>query len=93
MKDIKKGQWIFTCSMQPQQFDHWINDDDFVTEIGSHHSLINCSLKIISDEYAKFFNDNELWNLFDEDDDNRWDKYENRLKRVCEEFDVKYEGL
>lgn len=115
LKNIKSGQWIFTCAMQPKQFDHYeekdpeqytkgnftdqqwddfLHYDDFVTIGGSWHSRRNCGLKPISESYAIFFIDNELWKLFFESDgDQCWVKYEERLRRVCDEFQIKYEGL
>lgn len=115
LKEIKKGQWIFTCSMQPKQFDHYeernpedytkgnftdeqwedfLKYDNFVTLEGSWHSRRNCGLKLISEAYALFFIENELWNLFfQSDEDQCWVKYEERLRRVCDEFDMKYEGF
>ena len=111
---MEKGDWLFTCSMKPLKFGHWIEKqgeypelkkklskeeyeefikrDDFVTLNGSHHSKSSCSLSPISDEYAKFFLRHQLWNLF-EVNGSDFDKYEEAVKKVCEIFNIKYEGI
>ena len=98
IKAIKKGQWLFSCSMKPLQFDHWdekYNDfDGFYTIEGSSHSVSNCSLSPISDEYAKFFIENKCDELFDASaEGNYWDAYENAVKELCTKHSIKYEGI
>ena len=62
---MKKGDWLFTCSMKPLQFDKWTDEYDFETIEGSHHSRTFCGLKPISENYAKWFLKNEFWNFFE----------------------------
>lgn len=114
---VEKGDWLFTCSMEPKQFSHWdeprnykdyaISDErwdemsekekekwmyeDFTTIGGSDHSRSNCGLSPISDEYAKFFIDKKLWELYDLYKD--FELYEEAVKKVCEAYKVKYEGI
>jgi len=90
---IERGDWLFTCSMRPEQFGAWRNDeeDDFNTLNGSDHSKRHCSLSPISDEYAKFFNDHKLWELYDIYND--FDKYSAAVKQVCMAFKIRYEGI
>ena len=90
---IEQGDWLFTCSMKPVQFGVWLNkeEDDFETLNGSQHSKRNCSLSPISDEYAKFFNDHKLWELYDIYED--FDKYKEAVKQVCLAFKIRYEGI
>ena len=118
IKAIKKGQWLFSCSMKPLQFDSWdvknykdygIRDrwdtlspeekeeflfNDFHTMEGSHHSLVNCSLSPISEEYALFFIANKCDQLFDSSvEGNYWDAYENAVRELCVLNNIKYEGI
>ncbi len=67
---------------------------NFETSDGSMHSLKHCGLRLISDEYAQFFLENKLWELFDSNDDIefRWLKYENKIKAICLENNILYEG-
>lgn len=62
---MKKGDWIFTCSMKPEQFGKWQDEDDFETIEGSGHNKNNCGLKPISEKYALWFLKNEFWLFFD----------------------------
>ena len=126
LKNIKKGQWLFTCSMKPLQFDSFNKEknpndynrsaftderweqfakyDDFVTMEGSHHSVKNCSLKPISESYAKWFNENKCWEIFDRiteelkikdeaEFNTRWDLYEEEVKKLCQRDGIEYEGI
>ena len=90
---IERGDWLFTCSMKPEQFGAWRNgeEDDFNTLNGSDHSKRHCSLSPISDEYAKFFNDHKLWELYDIYQD--FDKYREAVKQVCLAYKIRYEGI
>lgn len=114
---LVKGAWIFTCSMEPQQFgkfdiikaedydENYIKSlspeelddflhDGFETMAGSSHSIYHCSCSPISEKYATWFNENEIWNLFDEDNsDNKWDIYVTKVKKLCEEQGIEYEGI
>ncbi len=96
MKNIQKGQWLFTCSMQPLQFLAFDeNGDDFTTMNGSKHSVRNCSCKIISENYAKWFIDNKIEELFAKysNIDNRWELYENEVKELCKRDNIIFEGI
>ena len=82
-----------------EQF-HFIHDD-FETMEGSCHSRKNCSLEIISEDYAAWFIKNECWNIYDrimdrlEPDDeetNPWSLYEREIKELAEKDGIKYEG-
>ncbi len=77
--------------MMPQQFDKWLNEDMFITINGSQHSKENCSLSLISNKYAEFFNKHQLWELYDIYYD--FEKYENAVKQICEAYQIKYEGI
>jgi len=90
----QNGDWLFTCSMQPQQFDKWNDgdEDDFTTLNGSQHSRKNCSLSLISTEYALFFIKHQLWELYDINDKD-FDKYELAVRKICEAYRIKYEGI
>ena len=117
LKKVKKGDWLFTCSMKPKQFNEWdrfkkreeygkMSDikweqfskyDDFTTTEGSSHAVYGCSLKPISEEYAKWFIKNECWKIYDELKDNIgendiWGAYEVEIKKLCKLDNVKYEG-
>lgn len=87
------GDWLFTCKMEPVQFDKWIDDekDDFISIDGSHHSKINCSLSLISNKYAEFFIKHQLWELFDVHGQ-CFEKYEEAVKQICSVYKIKYEG-
>ena len=83
-ENIKKGDWLFTCSMNPVQFGEWENNekfDGFVTLSGSSHSRRNCGLAIISETYAKFFIENKCEELFDRNSCN-WEDYEKKVKKI-----------
>ena len=89
---MEKGDWLFTCSMNPEQFSHWIDDDSFATLNGSNHSKKYCSLSPISDEYADFFIRHKLSDLFEIHDED-FDKYESAVRKICEIFKMKFEGI
>ena len=63
---MNKGDWLFTCSMMPVQFDKWINDDMFETISGSDHSKKHCGCNPISRKYALWFLSNEVYKHYDE---------------------------
>lgn len=102
--EIKKGDWLFSCSMQPLQFSHWRNgsNDSFVTIGGSEHSERNCSLSSISEKYALWFIENRCWEIYDriseetmdneESFDSRWELYGSEIKKLAETAGIKYEG-
>jgi len=94
---VEHGDWIFTCKMEPQQFDKWLSgvynpEDDFVTIGGSQHSKTHCSLTPISDAYAEFFNKHKLWELYDIHYQN-FELYEEAVKKVCEVYKIQFEGI
>ena len=68
---------------------------NFATLDGSIHSLKHCGLRLISDKYAQFFMENKLWELFDSnvDIEFRWLNYENKIKTICLEKNIFYEGF
>lgn len=91
---MEKGDWLFTCSINPEQFSHWRDDDMdmFVTLNGANHSKKNCSLSPISDEYAEFFIKHNLSELY-EINYNDFDKYALAVRKVCDAFKIKFEGI
>jgi len=116
LKAVKHGDWIFTCKLQPLQFDTFRPEknaddynrqaftdeqweqfskyDDFVTLNGSNHSVKNCGLLKVSDAYAEWFNDNQIWLLYDKDPlETAFERYEARVKACCDYFEIEYEGL
>lgn len=88
LKGYDKNYWDNVSKEEREAF----IEDDFVTLEGSHHSRKHCSLTPISDEYAKFFNDHKLWELF-EINYKDFEKYEQAVKDVCKAFNVKFEGI
>jgi len=114
-KNLKKGDWLFTCAMKPKQFSHytennpddyspdemtnefldWCKFDDFTTLEGSNHSQKHCSCSPISEKYAKWFIENELDKLYDpqEPDEEKWENYERRVKELCIEVGIEFEGI
>jgi len=113
LKAFKHGDWIFTCKLQPQQFDKFTSEknpldydraaftderweifskyDDFMTIDGSNHSVGNCGLHKVSDAYAEWFIDNQMWLLYD--DNQQFECYEARIEAVCQYFGIEFEGL
>ena len=106
---LTKGQWLFTCAMVPKQFkcyhpknandypnaeEGWRNFNDFETMEGAFHSQGNCGCSPVSEEYAKWFLENKIHELYDEDEDEevRWENYEKRIKERCAKDVIKYEG-
>jgi hypothetical protein len=71
-RDITKGDWLFTCRMEPVQFRRWLyddlgpdNPDDFETLDGSCHSRLHCSLKPVSTAYGEWFKANRMEQYYD----------------------------
>lgn len=72
---VKHGDWIFTCRMNPVRFDRWLDTDQpegvngendyFTTLEGSDHSRLHCSLKVVSPEYAEWFIENRMWQWYE----------------------------
>ena len=94
---IDKGEWIFTCSMKPKQFDYWDDEqeDNFHTIDGSYHSRTHCGLVPITKEYAEWFIKNECDKLFDPESniEDKWDIYINKVKVLCERDNINFEGV
>ena len=91
-KKVKKGDWLFSCGIKPKQFSHFHNDpDSFETIEGSHHSVKHCSMGLMSEAYAHWFNENKVWTLFDEEDG--FEIYKSKVKKLCKRHNVKYEGI
>ena len=111
-KLVKEGNWLFTCKMEPVQFEKFLHNnpddydrknftdeewekfiyyDDFITKDGSNHSVTNCGLSLISEEYAKFFIEHELWSLYNKT--NCFEKYEIEVKEFCKQHNIEYEGF
>jgi hypothetical protein len=94
LKNITKGTWIFSCSMKPLQFGEWYDDqyDEFETIGGSQHSRRNCSLSIISEEYAKWFLANKIDELYVECGEDTWTIYEDKIRELAKRDGINYEG-
>ncbi len=117
-KDLKPGQWLFTCKMVPVQFaafdeekdpktwgrsadttdEEWelfAKYNDFQSIDGSCHSVKDCGCKPISDEYAKWFLDNNMQDLYDKhkDKEDVWELYEAAVKAAAEAAGLQYEGI
>lgn len=90
---MKTGDWLFTCRLEPLQFSHFENEDTFITTGLLSHSVKNCGLKPISEEYAKWFIENDCMSLFSENVENCWDLYENAIKELCKNDNIEYEGI
>ena len=56
---MNKGDLLFTCKMNPQQFSHNLSNGDFATLEGGSHSKTHCGCNAISTSYAKWFIENE----------------------------------
>lgn len=110
IRDLKKGDWIFTCRMEPVQFNYYsvkdpndyqkhmdndeewndfINFDDFITIEGSSHAQCGCGCKRITKEYAEWFLANKVWELSGDD----WELYESKVRDLCKSHDINYEGF
>lgn len=92
-RKVKKGDWLFSCGIKPRQFSHFHNGnpDSFETTEGSCHSVKNCSLGLMSDAYAHWFNENKVWELYKEE--KGLEVYESEVKKLCGRHDVKFEGI
>lgn len=78
IRNLKKGDWLFTCKMEPKQFgEFWVENKelkellkyycvgDFNTIDGSGHSIFGCGCKPISKKYAMFFIAHKLGEYYD----------------------------
>jgi hypothetical protein len=95
MKNLKKGQWLFTCSLKPKQFSHYDdNDEDFNTIGGANHSFKHCGCKLISDEYAEWFINNITEDMLPPSgNEKRWEIYETKIKELCIRDNIEFEGF
>jgi hypothetical protein len=64
---MERGDWLFTCRMEPAQFGEWDKNDPlfFETLEGSGHDVQHCSLTPISDKYAAWFLKHQIWRMLD----------------------------
>lgn len=131
-KNLKKGDFILTCSLIPKQFSHynfpdrskwdknyykptgnayldkkecpsdtWEDDkwddfyyDDFDTIGRSNHSQHHCGCKTITEEYALWFIENQVDKLYDNSiGELSFETYENKVKELCKEKGINYEGI
>ena len=90
----------YNFAKKPEEKLEWCKYDDFETIEGSSHSQGNCGCKPISEKYATWFIDNKIDELFvkaenynEEENDNAWDKYVERVKKRCKEDNIEYEGI
>lgn len=115
---VKKGDWIFTCSLEPMQFSHFepktpedynasflssmdeeelsnFLNDDFVTMNGSSHSYKNCTCKVVTEDYAKWFIANNVQALFNqfENQPTPFALYENAVRLLCQQHNISFEGI
>lgn len=93
MRDPKKwfedDYYIFE-NMTSEEKEKWIKDD-FITLEGSSHSKSTCGLNVISRNYAKFFIENKLWELYNEEEG--FDNYEEKVKSFCKSKNIIFEGI
>ncbi len=87
---IKKGDWVFTCSLKPLRFNTFEDDSDidFWTVEGSSHSTIHCGCRVVSEEYAKWFIDNKIWELYT----GSFEDYESNIRKLCVRDSIEFEG-
>jgi len=92
--DPKHYDQTYINSLTPEQLDAFIHDT-FVTLEGGNHSARNCSMKLISESYAKWFIENKVWELFDKyvDREDRFVFYELEVKELCRAQGIEYEGI
>lgn len=83
--------WNKMTPLEKMQFQY----DGYKTIGGAYHSIKNCGCKPISEAYAKWFLENKIDEIFKvyEDKENRWELYENEVKRLCQEAGIEYEGI
>ena len=63
---MNKGDWLFTCKMNPQQFSHNLSNGDFLTLEGGSHSKTHCGCNAISTSYAKWFIETDISKVYDD---------------------------
>ncbi len=92
---MKHGDWVLTCFMEPKQFDKFDegSDDDFYTQEGSYHSVVECGRTKISDEYAEFLNRHKFWEKFPVTTDEELTRYESEVRLACEKEGIKFEWI
>lgn len=68
--------------------------DDFTTIEGSSHSVFHCGLRTISEKYAKWFLENKCNELYPKGfAENNFEIYEERIKALCKEHGIEFEGF
>jgi len=101
MEPVQFGEWKiknpndYSCNKEDYSEDEWYrmwNEEDFITIDGSSHSRSNCSLHLISTRYAEFFIEHKLWELF-EINNQDFNLYKSAVKKVCEAYKIKFEGI
>lgn len=87
---MQTNDWIFTCKMKPLQFLEYTGDNAFRTIDKSEHSITHCGLKKVSNDYAQWFINNEIWKAYDD-----LSNYSNlsSFKRICKYHYIKTNGI
>jgi len=95
IKELKKGDWIFSCYMKPLQFKKWQDNEGFETLEGTTHGISSCGCIPISKKYAKWFIDNNIDKLYNKhrEKENAFDLYELEVKSICIKENILYEGI
>jgi len=93
-KNTEDYEEDFLLSMNEDQLSNFLNDH-FVTTDGASHSYKNCTCRVISENYAKWFIANNVYNLFDqfEAEPDPFFLYEKAVKSLCPEFGIQFEGV
>lgn len=91
----KKEENYERSAFSDEEWERFSKFDDFVCIDGSCHSSRHCSLRIISEKYAKWFIDNTIWKLFDDklEPENAFNDYEKKVKKLVKEAGLEYEGI
>ena len=110
LKTLKRGDWVFTCTLEPQQFDSFMPNNPehfdrskftedawelfinygYFTTMRGNHSTINCGCTRVSEKYAKWFNENKVYELYDQDES--FDVYECKIRELCIRDGIEFEG-
>jgi hypothetical protein len=78
----------------PVQWERFSKFTDFKAKDGSTHSTKMGGCRIISDEYAEWFNAHECWNLIPQNNSPRkWEMYEQLVRNLAIKDGIAYEGV
>jgi hypothetical protein len=78
----------------PEQWERFSKFTEFKSMDGSTHSTKLSGCRIISDEYAEWFNKNECWKLLPQNNSPRkWEMYEQSVRDLAFKDHVSFEGI